>query len=195
MAEQDFNNTQNTDETSKDKRGNTFNKIFSAATIIGKKAVEGASFVADKINKGAEIIKDKIDDVAAEKELQKKIEQQFNAMAIKYSAIIPGEKTKRISVLLQTNYDKKTLSLYGENKAISNNCYFIDSTNQKFTIQLIRQGQTTEITVNGTAYVKPITVFEYAITNDDETKKEMQTIINNISITDSTITKSNIGNN
>lgn len=52
-----------------------------------------------------------------------------------------------------------------------------------------------DITVNNTVYPRNVSVVEYRLSADDETKKQMQTIINNnqINIVDSTITKSNIG--
>ena len=109
--------------------------------------------------------------------------------------VVPSEKTKFIKLFGQINYSEKTLTFYGDIANLNTNVYFIDEANQKFEISLIRLKQSMDITVNNTVYPRNVSVVEYKLSADDETKKQMQTIINNnqINIVDSTITKSNIG--
>ena len=162
---------------------------------LGKGMVAGAKFVGKKIEEGVDKIKENIEENKAEKALENSIVQQFNSSAIKFTMVVPAEKTKYIKLCGQINYSEKSLTFYGDIADLTTNAYFIDDANQKFEISLIRLKQSMDITVNNTVYPRNVSVVEYKLSDDDETKKQMQTIINNnqINIVDSTITKSNIG--
>lgn len=162
---------------------------------LGKGIVAGAKFVGKKLEEGVDKIKENIEESKAEKALENSIIQQFNSSALKFTMVVPSEKTKFIKLFGQINYSEKTLTFYGDIANLNTNVYFIDEANQKFEISLIRLKQSMDITVNNTVYPRNVSVVEYKLSADDETKKQMQTIINNnqINIVDSTITKSNIG--
>lgn len=162
---------------------------------ITKKVAAGAKFFGDKIGEAASNIKDSIESAKAEKEQEQSIINVFNASAQKFTMVVPGDKTKYVKLYAQVNYTEKTLTIYGANKNLNTNVYFVDEVGQKFVVTLLRLHQTVDITLNNVVYPREVSVVEYNLYSDAETKKEMQTIINNhqINIVDSTITKSDIG--
>lgn len=180
-------------ENNNQKELNEGNKGFFSK--IGKGIVFGAKFVGKKIGEAADSVKENIEQAKAEKKLETAIAQQFNLSALKFTMVIPGEKTKFVKLYAQINYTEKTLTFYGEVANLTPNVYFIDEASQKFEVSLIRLKQSLDITVNNIVYPRTVSVVEYKLTADEETKKQMQTIINNnqINIVDSTITKSNVG--
>lgn len=162
---------------------------------LGKNIVDGAKFVGNKIGEVTSNIKSNIESVKAEKELEQSIINVFNASAQKFTMVVPGDKTKYVKLYAQVNYTEKTLTIYGANKNLNSNVYFVDEVGQKFVVTLLRLHQTVDITFNSVVYPREVSVVEYNLYSDAETKREMQTIINNnqINIVDSTITKSDIG--
>lgn len=161
---------------------------------LGKGIVAGAKFVGKKLEEGVDKIKENIEESKAEKALENSIVQQFNSSALKFTMVVPAEKTKFIKLFGQINYSEKTLTFYGDIANLTTNVYFIDEANQKFEISLIRLKQSMDITVNNTVYPRNVSVVEYKLSADDETKKQMQTIINNnqINIVDSGSINENI---
>lgn len=185
-------------ENNKNKKG-LFSKISKnfaeGAKFVGSKLSGAASSIGGKLSEAASSIKDGIESAKAEKELEQSIVNIFNASAQKFTMVVPGDKTKYIKLYAQINYNERTLTIYGDRKNLSSNVYFVDEIGQKFVVTLLRLHQTINITLNNVVYPKDVSVVEYTLYSDAETKKEMQTIINNnqINIIDSTITKSDIG--
>lgn len=161
---------------------------------FGDALKKGAKFVGDNINKGVENVRNSINEHQKQKEIEAKLKEKFNIGTVKLILIIPEKKNKAVSVNSRIDYDKKTISLYGENSDLKPSCFFVDKLNQKYVISVIRLSQKIELEVDSIVYKRSITVVEFVLCNDYETKNQMQTIINNqISIENSVINKSDIG--
>lgn len=65
---------------------------------LGKGIVAGAKFVGKKLEEGVDKIKENIEESKAEKALENSIIQQFNASALKFTMVVPSEKTKFIKL-------------------------------------------------------------------------------------------------
>ncbi len=191
----DKNDTINNETTENDslsfskKLGNVFEKTKAKVGTFVKDGFE-------KVKGKASDIKNKIEDSNDAKKLEKAIEIKFNSEAISYKVIVPDEKIKMISVYAKTDYSNKQLTLIGEVTGLTNS-YFVDSQNQKFVVKLIRQNQTTNITIDNVEYTRKATIIDFELYSDNETKKQVQQIVydNSIHITDSKINKADIGNN
>ena len=84
--------------------------------------------------------------------------------------------------------------MYGNNNQINKDSYFVDIMHQKFKINLIRLNQSIQLELGSVLYKRDVTIIDYILQNDEATKQQMQTVINNqITIKDSTINKSSIG--
>lgn len=177
----------NTEEPQEEKGG-----FFSK---FKKGVVAGAKFVGGKLEKAANSIKSSIDEAKAKKALEETIVQQFNSKASSFVMVIPGSKEKYTKVFARIDYDAKTITLLGKIETITREVYFIDSAKQKFEVKLIRLNQSMDFTVENVVHSRDVTVIEYRLSADEETKKQMQTFItnNSITITDSVINKSDIG--
>lgn len=119
----------------------------------------------------------------------------FNSESTKISLVIPDKKEKVRPINARIDYDKKVITIYGDLNQINTNCFFVDKFNQKFNISLIRLDQVIDLTLDSTVFKRKVTVIEFILKNDEDTKRQMQTIINNnqITIENSVIKKSNIG--
>lgn len=164
--------------------------------------IKASKFVEEKTKQGIDKIKEEKDKFEAkqeEKKLQKllelDLEKAFLANCLEYKVVTEMDKkayVKKVDAI--TDYDKKTLTLYGEVDKLVNS-YFVDKQNQKFVIKMIRQKQSISLTVNDIIYTRPVTIIDFNLFNDEKTKQEIIKIVNNsIQITDSKIIKSSIGN-
>lgn len=155
----------------------------------------GAKIIGDKIEKGYEKVKSNINEHLEQKEIEKRLEELFNSKSTKISLVIPDKKEKIIPLNARIDYDKKVITIYGDLNHLNTNCFFIDKFNQKYSISLIRLDQVIELTLDSTVYKRKVTAIEFVFKNDEETKRQMQTIINNnqITIENSVINKSSIG--
>jgi len=127
------------------------------------------NLLIDSIDNGIEeeinIVKSNINPAKEEKILEKKIEKQFKASAIKYTMEIPGKKHKSLKLYGITDYDEHTLTFCGEPKRISNEVYFVDVAKQKFSVKSVRLNQIMDITIEGTSYPIKVTIVDYEIDN------------------------------
>ena len=165
--------------------------IFSK---MKKGIITGVKFVGEKVVQAGDSIKNSIEEAKAKKALEEAIVQQFNSKALPFVMVTPGPKEKCSKVYAQIDYNVKTITLLGKIDTITRDVFFIDQANQKFESNLIRLNQSMDFTVDNVVHSRDVTVIEYRLSADEETKKQMQTIINNsISITDSVINKSDIG--
>lgn len=162
---------------------------------IGNSLKAGTKFIGEQIEKGYEKVKSNIDEHLEQKELEKRLEELFNSESTKISLVLPDKKEKIRSINARIDYDKKVITIYGDLNQINTNCFFVDKFNQKFNISLIRLDQVIELTLDSTVFKRKVTVIEFILKNDEDTKRQMQTIINNnqITIENSVIKKSNIG--
>lgn len=162
---------------------------------IGSGLKAGTKFIGEQIEKGYEKVKSNIDEHFEQKELEKRLEELFNSESTKISLVIPDKKEKVRPINARIDYDKKVITIYGDLNQLNTNCFFVDKFNQKFNILLIRLDQVIELTLDSTVFKRKVTVIEFILKNDEETKRQMQTIINNnqITIENSVIKKSNIG--
>ena len=171
------------------------NKVKSVFSKIGKGFISGAKKVGSGISSGIEKAKNNIEEHNREKELERSLEEEFNKNTTKLNLVIPNDKKNKVIKLnCKIDYDLKTIAFYGERTDINTNCFFIDHLNQKYAFVLIRMTQSVDIEIDSTIYRRKVTVVEFKIEDDENTKNQMQTIINNnITINDSVIKKSNIG--
>lgn len=162
---------------------------------IGNSLKAGTKFIGEQIEKGYEKVKSNINEHLEQKELEKRLEELFNSESTKISLVLPDKKEKIRSINARIDYDKKVITIYGDLNQINTNCFFVDKFNQKFNISLIRLDQVIELTLDSTVFKRKVTVIEFILKNDEDTKRQMQTIINNnqITIENSVIKKSNIG--
>lgn len=162
---------------------------------IGSRVKAGTKFIGKKIEEGYEKVKSSIDEHSEQKELEKRLEELFNSESTKISLVIPDKKEKVRPINARIDYDKKVITIYGDLNQINTNCFFVDKFNQKFNISLIRLDQVIELTLDSTVFKRKVAVIEFILKNDEDTKRQMQTIINNnqITIENSVIKKSNIG--
>lgn len=162
---------------------------------IGNSLKAGTKFIGEQIEKGYEKVKSNINEHLEQKELEKRLEELFNSESTKISLVLPDKKEKIRSINARIDYDKKVITIYGDLNQINTNCFFVDKFNQKFNISLIRLDQVIELTLDSTVFKRKVTVIEFILKNDEDTKRQMKTIINNnqITIENSVIKKSNIG--
>lgn len=165
-------------------------KLKSTSKFLSEKAKQGI----DKFVEGKEKIEAKIEQRKNEKQLEKDIMAKFNENAMKYRLITEGDKITSKTIYARTDYENRLLTLYSE-VSIPSRSYFIDSQNQKFSVKMIRQNQTIELSIGETTYIRPATIIDFDLHSDEKTKEEMVKIINtSINISDSKIVKSNLGN-
>lgn len=190
MDNEELKQNEHVEEVEKtSQKGNAFlGKIVSRVKA-------GTKFIGEKIKKGYEKVKSSIDEHSEQKELEKRLEELFNSESTKISLVIPDKKEKVRPINARIDYDKKIITIYGDLNQINTNCFFVDKFNQKFNISLIRLDQVIELTLDSTVFKRKVTVIEFILKNDEDTKRQMQTIINNnqITIENSVIKKSNIG--
>jgi len=190
MDNEELKQNEHVEEVEKtSQKGNAFlGKIVSRVKA-------GTKFIGEKIEKGYEKVKSSIDEHSEQKELEKRLEELFNSESTKISLVIPDKKEKVRPINARIDYDKKVITIYGDLNQINTNCFFVDKFNQKFNISLIRLDQVIELTLDSTVFKRKVTVIEFILKNDEDTKRQMQTIINNnqITIENSVIKKSNIG--
>lgn len=162
---------------------------------IGSGLKTGIKSVGEKIGDGIKKVQSNIDEHFEQKQIEKSLEELFNLEATKISLVIIGKKEKVMNVYGKIDYEKKVITIYGENNQLTKECFFIDKHNQKYNISLIRLNQSIELTLESVVYKRLVTVIEFILKDDEDTKKQMQTIINNnqIKIENSVINKSNIG--
>jgi len=169
---------------------------------IKEKINQAKNYMEEQAKKGldkAKKLKDEFDAKQTDKKLQKQLEsdleQAFIRQALEYKILTQTEgKVYRRKTYAITDYDKKTLTLYGEvNKLVDS--FFVDNQNQKFVIKMIRQKQSIDLQVKDVVYNKTATIIDFEIYNDESTKQEVVKIVNNsIQINDSKIVKSTLGN-
>ncbi len=190
MDNEELKQNEHVEEVEKtSQKGNAFlGKIVSRVKA-------GTKFIGEKIKKGYEKVKSSIDEHSEQKELEKRLEELFNSESTKILLVIPDKKEKVRPINARIDYDKKIITIYGDLNQINTNCFFVDKFNQKFNISLIRLDQVIELTLDSTVFKRKVTVIEFILKNDEDTKRQMQTIINNnqITIENSVIKKSNIG--
>ena len=149
--------------------------ITTGVKVIGKGVKTAVKTVGDVVT----TIKDDVVETKAEKELRAKLVQQFNSSAHKFTMVLPGEELKLIEIYAQVNFTVKTLTLFEEVENLTSQAYFIDEENRKFEIRIIRLNQSMDIMMDNIVYPSSVSVIEYNLIDDDETKQQMQSIIDN----------------
>jgi len=148
--------------------------------------------IGTEIKKGIQNVGAKIEDAQEEKKLEAEIQKAFYIDSIEYKIVTPGDKPSFKKIKAKTDYSNRLLTLYGEVKGLMG-CYLVDSENQKFNIIMIRQNQHVMITVGGTDYERIVTIIQFDVRSDSKTKEEVRQIITSINISNSQISKSDIG--
>lgn len=182
MENNEFDNGRETKESEKQNKVKTF---FSG---LGKK-LSGAIKNA----------KDSYAEKKEEKALEERIQKTFNGRKTcqLMDCVVDSKKNSFIKVTVDVDYDNMRFVIYGENKRIDKNSFFVDKAGQIFSIKLIKLNQEVEISLDGENYKREATVFEVQNEKDERKKEEAKMIINNtnVSISGSNIKGSNVGGN
>lgn len=151
------------------------NGIKTGVEYIGK----GAKYVGQKITDVAVTIKDDFNEAKAERELTAEIKQQFNASATKFIMVTPGEHVKLTDIYAQVDEEEKTLVILEDIPNITNEFYFVDGEYRAYEIRLIKLKQEVDLHINNVICPRTVTLIEYELNDDEETKNQMQAIIYN----------------
>ena len=144
-----------------------------------KGIVTGVKFIGKVVSGTVVTVKNNVKETLNERELHDKISEQFNLTALPFTMVIPEENQKLVKLFAQVDSDKKTLTFLGDVAHLTPYVYFVDDAYCKLEINLIRVRQPIDITIDNVVYPRTVTVIEYSMSNDDETKKQMQAIVNN----------------
>ena len=148
---------------------------WQGGQYIGK----GAKFVGQKIGDVAVTIRDDVAEAKAERELTAEIKQQFNSSATKFIMVTPGEPVKLTDIYAQVDEEEKTLVILEDIPNITNDFYFVDGEYRVYEIRLIKLKQEVDLHINNVICPRTVTLIEYELNDDEETKDQMQAIIYN----------------
>ena len=178
----------------KDDLNHNVNKLKKILKKAKSEAAVGFKFIGDGAKNILKNVETKIRENNAEKELNQTLENLFYKQSIELIAVVSNKLDKGKKIKGVIDYDKKTITFYGDLKWITADYIFIDEHKQTFSIKQIRSNQYVKLNLNSIEYTRPITIVEYLLKSDEKTQSEMKTIVNNVAVNNSNIFKSNLGN-